>query len=142
MRNLCALLVLLALPVAAEKKTIIPPEMAGSKAPFSPGILVDGTLYCSGQIGQDLKTGQVPAEFEDEVKAVLGRIGMVLKAAGMTFKDVVSVQIYLTDMELFTRMNTVYTTFFPEPRPARATVGVSKLAVPTAHMEIMVTARK
>ena len=60
----------------------------------------------------------------------------------MSYKDVVSVQVYLTDMELFPRMNAVYTTFFPEPRPARTTVGVTKLAAPAAHIEITVTARK
>jgi 2-iminobutanoate/2-iminopropanoate deaminase len=142
MRNLCALLVVLALPLAAEKKTIVPPEFAGSTANFSPGILVDGTLYVSGQIGQDLKTKQVPADFESEVKTLLGNIGIVLKAAGLTYKDVVSAQVYLTDMDLFPRMNAVYVTFFPDPRPSRTTVGVTKLAVPAAHIEITVTARK
>ena len=142
MRNLCTLLVLLALPLAAEKKTISPPEFAGGTANFSPGILVDGTLYISGQIGQDLKTKQVPADFETEVKTLLGNIGIVLKAAGMTYKDVVSVQVYLTDLSLFPRMNAVYITFFPEPRPARTTVGISKLTAPGAHIEITVTAHK
>jgi 2-iminobutanoate/2-iminopropanoate deaminase len=142
MRNLCALLALLALPLAAEKKVIVPPEFAGTTANFSPGILVDGTLYVSGQIGQDLKTKQVPADFENEAKTVLGNIGIVLKAAGMEYKDVVSVQVYLTDMDLFARMNAVYVTFFPDPRPSRTTVGVTKLAAPTARIEITVTARK
>jgi len=142
MRNLCTLLVLLALPLAAEKKVISPPEFAGGTANFSPGILVDGTLYISGQIGQDLKTKQVPADFETEVKTLLNNIGIVLKAAGMTYKDAVSVQVYLTDIELFQRMNAVYTTFFPDPRPTRTTVGVTKLAASTAHIEITVTARK
>ena len=91
-------------------------------------ILADGTLYVSGQIGQDLKTKQVPADFESEVKLLLTNIGIVLKAAGMSYKDAVSVQVYLTDMDLFARMNAVYTTFFPEPRPARTTVGVTALA--------------
>jgi 2-iminobutanoate/2-iminopropanoate deaminase len=142
MRNLCALLFLLALPVAAEKKVIVPPEMAGSTAPYSPAILVDGTLYCSGQVGQDLKTNQIPADFETEVKTLLAKIGLVLKAAGMTYKDVVSVQVYLTDMDLFARMNAVYTSVFAEPRPTRTTVGVTRLALPAAHIEITVTARK
>jgi 2-iminobutanoate/2-iminopropanoate deaminase len=142
MRNLCAFLVLLALPLAAEKKAILPPEFDAGTANFSPGILVDGTLYVSGQIGQDLKTKQVAADFETEVKTVLGNIGIVLKAAGMTYKDVVSVQVYLTDMDRFARMNAVYVTFFPDPRPARTTVGVTKLAAPDAHIEITVTARK
>ena len=63
---------------------ISPPEFAGGSAKFSPGILVDGTLYVSGQVGQDLKTQQIPADFETEVKTLLNNIGLVLKAAGMT----------------------------------------------------------
>jgi 2-iminobutanoate/2-iminopropanoate deaminase len=66
----------------------------------------------------------------------------VLKAAGMKYDDVVSVQVYLTDMDLFARMNAVYTTIFKSPRPARTTVGVTKLASAAAHIEITVTARK
>ena len=84
MRNLCTLLVVGPAPLAAEKKVISPPEFAGGTANFSPGILVDGTLYVSGQIGQDLKTKQIPTDFETEVKTLLNNIGIVLKAAGMT----------------------------------------------------------
>jgi len=142
MRNLCVFCALLALPLAAEKKAISPPEFAGGTTNFSPGMLVDGTLYVSGQIGQDLKTKQVPADFETEVKTVLSNIGIVLKAGGMTYKDVVSVQVYLTDMDLFPRMNAVYITFFPDPRPTRTTVGVTKLAAAAAHIEVTVTAKK
>jgi 2-iminobutanoate/2-iminopropanoate deaminase len=144
MRIVCAVLLMIsaAVPVAAEKKVISPAEFGAGSPNFSPAILVDGTLYVSGQIGQDLKTKQVPADFESEVKTVLGNIGIVLKAAGMTYKDVVSVQVYLTDMDLFARMNAVYTTYFAEPRPARTTVGVTKLAAPTARIEVTVTAKK
>jgi 2-iminobutanoate/2-iminopropanoate deaminase len=60
----------------------------------------------------------------------------------MDYKDVVSVQVYLTDMSLFPKMNAVYTTFFKDPRPARTTVGVTKLALAEAHIEVTVTARK
>ena len=45
----------------------------------------------------------------------------------MGYQDVVAVQVYLTDMDLFPRMNAVYTTYFKEPRPARTTVGVSRV---------------
>jgi 2-iminobutanoate/2-iminopropanoate deaminase len=147
-KSICALftIALLSLPLSAEKKVIVPPEFApaaGAAAPFfSPGILVDGTLYISGQIGADLKTRAVPADFDAEVKLVLDNIGIVLKAAGMTYKNVVSVQIYLTDMDLFARMNAVYGKVFPDQRPARTTVGVTKLALATAHIEVTVTARK
>jgi len=124
------------------RKVWLSPSGSGMVLNFSPGILVDGTLYVSGQIGQDLKTKQVPADFETEVKTVLGNIGIILKAAGMTYKDVVSVQVYLTDIDLFARMNAVYVTFFPDPRPSRTTVGVTKLAAAAAHIEVTVTARK
>jgi 2-iminobutanoate/2-iminopropanoate deaminase len=136
----------LSLPLAAEKKAVNPPEFApapGAPAPmFSQSILVDGTLYISGLIGQDLKTKELPADFEAEVKQVLDNIGIVLKAAGMTYKDVVAVQIYLTDIDLFAKMNGVYGKVFTEPRPSRTTVGVTKLANARARIEVTVTARK
>jgi 2-iminobutanoate/2-iminopropanoate deaminase len=131
---------------AADRRVIAPPEFApapGAAAPaYSPGILVDGTLYVAGQFGEDLKTKEVPADFETEVKTCLDRIGIILKAAGMTYQDVVSVQVYLTDMDLFSRMNAVYTSYIQDPRPARTTVGVTRLASAKLHIEITVTARK
>src|SRR5260370_1958536 len=145
--SLCFLaLSFLALPLEAEKKIIVPAEFApaagGNEPMFSPGILVDETLYIWGQLGPDLKTQQIPAEFEQEVKASLANIGIILKAAGMGYEDVVSVQVYLSDMDLFQRMNAVYGSVFKAPRPTRSTVGVSKLARPNARIEITVTAHK
>ena len=129
MRKLTVLLLGLALAVsatAASKKVIQPKDFPTGR-PFSPGILVDDTLYIAGQTGTDLKTGQLPEDFDAEVKQCLDNIGIVLKEAGMSFDDAVAVQVYLTDMSLFPRMNAVYTTYFKEPRPARTTVGVAKL---------------
>ena len=126
-------------PVLAEKKIIQPKEFAAG-GPFSPAVLVDGTLYVSGQIGRDLKTQKVPENFEAEVRQVLDNTGIILREAKMNYEDVVSVQIYLTDMELFSRMNAIYTTYFKADRPARTTVGVVKLAAPGARIEIAVTA--
>jgi 2-iminobutanoate/2-iminopropanoate deaminase len=127
--------------VFAEKKAVNPPEIPPSKSPFSTGILSGDTLYISGQIGTDPKTNKIPDSFDDEAKLCLEKIGYVLKAGGFTFADVVSVQVFLTDTDLFPRMNAIYATYFPEPRPARATVGVNKLVVAGAHIEIAVTAR-
>jgi len=129
----------------AEKKVIAPPEFdqpGSASRPFSPGILIDGTLYVSGQIGADLKTRAVPEDFEAEVKLCLENVGIILKAASMSFEDVVAVQVYLTDMSLFPRMNAVYTSTIKEPRPSRTTVGVTKLAAVGARIEITMTARK
>ncbi len=129
------------MPLVAEKKIIQPKEFAPG-GPFNPGVLVDGTLYASGQIGRDLKTQKVPENFEAEVRQVLDNIGIILREAKMNYADVVAVQVYLTDMELFQRMNAVYTTYFKEQRPSRTTLGVTKLAVPGARIEITVTARR
>jgi 2-iminobutanoate/2-iminopropanoate deaminase len=139
MRTILLTLLLAASLAAADKKVIQPKDFPTGR-PFSPGILVDGTLYVAGQTGSDIKTGKIPEEFEAEVKQALENVGAVLKEAGMGYGDAVAVQVYLTDMELFPRMNAVYTTYFKEPRPARTTVGVAKL-VGTAHIEITVTAR-
>ena len=147
LRSLLLTALLLLPAFAAEKRRVVePPELApkpGAPAPmYSPGILIDGTLYISGTIGADVKTNEVPDNFEAEVKTCLDRVGYVLKAAGMTFDNVVAVQVYLTDMDLFPRMNAVYGSVFKAPRPARTTVGVTKLASSKAHMEITVTAHK
>ena len=128
------------MPLVAEKRIIQPKEFAPG-GPFNPGVLVDGTLYVSGQIGRDLKTGKVPENFEAEVRQSLDSIGIVLREAKMNYADVVAVQVYLTDMNLFQRMNTIYTTYFKTDRPSRTTLGVTKLAVPGARIEITVTAR-
>jgi 2-iminobutanoate/2-iminopropanoate deaminase len=123
----------------AEKKIITPPgtEPGGN---YSPGILGDDTLYISGQAGED-SSGQIPKDFDAEVKQSLSNIGTVLKAAGMSPADVVSVQVYLTDAEDFQRMNAIYKEYFQDPRPTRTTVVVAKLVGP-GHIEITVTARK
>lgn len=142
--RLCSAVLLaaiLAFPSLAAPKKVIQPKEFPTGRPFSPGILVGDTLYVAGQTGSDLKTGKIPEEFEAEVKQTLDNIGLVLKEAGMTFDNAVTVQVYLTDMSLFPRMNTVYTTYFKDPRPARTTVGVAKL-VGTAKIEITVTASK
>jgi 2-iminobutanoate/2-iminopropanoate deaminase len=135
-----AFCLLFSLPLLAQKKEIHPKEFPAGR-PFSPGILSGGTLYIAGQTGQDLKTGKIPDNFDTEVKQCLENIGLVLKEAHMGFEDAVTVQVYLTDMDLFAKMNAIYITYFKEPRPARTTVGVAKLAGP-AHVEITVTARK
>ncbi|MBM3760859.1 MAG: RidA family protein [Acidobacteria bacterium] len=121
----------------ADKKPVVP-KGASTAGPYSPGILSNGTLYVAGQIGRDEK-GNIPDNFEDEVKACLANIDRILKEAGVTPANAVAVQVYLTDMDLFDRMNKVYMTYFPEPRPARTTVGVSKL-VGKSRIEITVTA--
>ena len=127
------------LAFGADKRIVVPPG-AKPGGNYSQGILTDGTLYISGQAGEDA-SGKVPSDFDAEVKQSLENIGAVLQAAGMSPADVVSVQVYLTDAAKFPRMNAVYTSYFKEPRPTRTTVVVAKLVGP-GNIEITVTARK
>lgn len=127
------------LAAAADKKPVFP---AGSNpaGPYTPGIIAGDTLFVAGQVGRD-KDGKYPEKFEDEVKQTLENAGVILKEAGYGFADAVAVQVYMTDMDMFQRMNAVYMSYFPEPRPARTTVGIAKLVGP-ARIEITVTAWK
>ena len=143
MKALIAAMVMLSLsPVlaTAAEKTVVLPKGAEPSASWSYGIVKDGTLYVSGMGGEDSK-GAIAASFEAELKQCLANIDAVLKEAGMSSADVVSVQVYLTDGALFERMNAVYKTYFNEPRPTRTTVIVAGL-VGKGHVEITVTARK
>jgi len=140
MKRLLVVAMLLGVPALAAKKIIHPPEFPPNR-PFSPGVLVDGTLYVAGQVGTDLKTNKLPDTFQAEVRNTLDRIGIILKAAGMDFSDAVNVIVYLTDISLFQQMNEVYVQYFKTDRPARATVQVAGL-VGGAKIEISVTAKK
>ncbi len=95
--------------------------------PFSDAVLVDDTLYCSGNIGADAK-GNVPADFSEEARQALKNLGTVLQTAGLDYGDVVKVNVFLADMSRFEEWNKVYQEFFKSDLPARSTVGVSALA--------------
>jgi 2-iminobutanoate/2-iminopropanoate deaminase len=145
LRMMLFLLIATGVISAQQRKVISPPEFGNQgkdAVPFSPGILVGDTLYVSGELGVDLKTGEIPKDFDAEVQACLDNVGIILKAAGMDYPDVVSAKVFLIDMTQFKRMNAVYASVFKIPRPARVTVGVTALAVPSAHIEIMVTAQR
>jgi 2-iminobutanoate/2-iminopropanoate deaminase len=133
------ILMLMATLAFAEKKPFAPKDFPKGR-PFSAAILSGGTLYVSGQVGAK-KDGTYPEKFEDEVQQCFDNINEILKSANHGMQDLVAVQVYLTDMDMFARMNEVYMKNVPEPRPTRTTVGVAKL-VGKARIEITVTARK
>ncbi len=143
MKTLTVSLLLLAVTlstVAAEKKIVHPPEFPTGR-PYSPGVQSGDTLYCSGQTGSDLKSGQYPDKFEDEVHNIFKRIRIILEAAGYGYPDVVDVKVFLADISLYSRMNAVYTQYFKKDRPARTTVAVAALPG-NARIEITAVARK
>lgn len=97
-------------------------------APFSDAVLVDGkTLYLSGQIGLLPGTTTVPETAEEEAHLVMQGFQRVLAMAGMTMDNLVSVQIFASDVSLWERFNAVYRTYFNDKLPARAFLGSGTL---------------
>ena len=95
------------------------------EAPFSDAILAGDTLYLSGRLG--LENGQVPADPQQEARNILDQIQAVLEQAGMTMDDLVSVQVFCSDVAHFGDFNAVYTSYFSDAPPARAFVGSGTL---------------
>lgn len=92
---------------------------------YSPGIVASGTLvFVSGQ--GPLRDGRtVLGNIEEQTRLTLENLGTVLHAAGASYDDVVRCGVYLADIADFERMNAVYAEYFPEPKPARTTVGAA-----------------
>jgi 2-iminobutanoate/2-iminopropanoate deaminase len=113
---------------AADRKYIVKPRASDMKTlPFSDGVLVGNTLYIAGHIGLDAKTGMPPASAEDEARLVMDGIKQTVELAGLSMEDVVSVQVFCTDLKLYDTFNGVYRTYFHGDYPARAFVGAASL---------------
>jgi len=113
---------------AADRKYIVKPRASDMKAlPFSDGVLVGNTLYIAGHIGLDPKTGAPPASPEDEARMVMDGIKSTVELAGLTMDDVVTMQIFCTDLKFYDTFNSVYKTYFHGDFPARAFIGTDKL---------------
>lgn len=110
------------------KKVIETTEAPAPIGPYNQAILVDNTLYSSGQIALNPKTMKlVNEDIQAETTQVMKNLLEVLKAAGMDFTNVVKATIYLADMEDFILVNEVYGRYFNDDAPARETVQVSQL---------------
>lgn len=109
------------------------------QAPYSDGILAGNTLYLSGRIGLDPKTGKPPAEIDDEIKLMLDSMKGTLTQAGMTMDDIVYVQVFSTDLTLFDKFNPIYKSYFSKDLPARAFIGAGSL-LRGGHFELQAIA--
>jgi len=110
--------------------------------PFSGAILTGNTLYLSGRIGIDPKTGKAPADASEEIHLLLDRIKATLAQAGMTMDDLVYVQIACTDLTLYDKFNAAYRGYFTtKDLPAREFIGVSTL-LRGGHFELQAIAVK
>jgi 2-iminobutanoate/2-iminopropanoate deaminase len=145
MRKSLCLALILSLSVSAfaqsTKKRHINLPNRNVNAPFSDAVLVGDTLYIAGRIGLDAKTGKVPADVEQEARNVLDGFKAVLAQANMTMDDLVTVQVFCSDVSLFDKWNGVYRSYFKKDFPARAFIGSGKLLF-DAHFEMQGTAVK
>ncbi len=111
-------------------KTIIKTDKAPMPiGPYNQAILVNNTLYASGQIAINPATNElISGNIKQETKQVMENLGAVLDAAGMHFSNVVKCSIFISDMNDFTAINNIYGTYFDDDNaPARETVQVAVL---------------
>ena len=134
-------LLLFSAPAEKSSKTPVGAELVPAGTPYSPGFLAGGTLYISGLQGADPETRALPSEFSKETRNCFGNVGRTLKDANLNYSDVVSVQIYLTDISQFDLVNSIYKSYFTNPYPARTTVQVAKLSM-GARIEVAAIAHK
>jgi 2-iminobutanoate/2-iminopropanoate deaminase len=91
---------------------------------YSQGLRAGDFIFVSGQGPIDPATGRVVGEtIEEQTARTIENIKAILEAGGASLADVVKVSAHLTDLSLFDRYNKVYATYFPDPKPARTTVG-------------------
>ncbi|MFT5250491.1 MAG: 2-iminobutanoate/2-iminopropanoate deaminase [bacterium] len=111
------------------KKIIFTKDAPSPIGPYNQAVLSGNTLYTSGQIAINPKTGElIIGSIKEETQLVMENLKAVLKEAGMTFKNVIKSTIFISDMNNFTEINKVYASYFDEETaPARETVEVSRL---------------
>lgn len=113
---------------AQETRRYVDPRTVADTAagPFSGGVLVGNTLYLAGKIGLN-ENRQVPASAAEEARIVLDDVKATLEKVGMSMDDLVSVQVFCSDVSHYDAFNRVYRTYFTKEFPARAFLGSGTL---------------
>ncbi|MDR0484143.1 MAG: RidA family protein [Alphaproteobacteria bacterium] len=107
-----------------EVNTMNAPQAIGA---YSQAIKTDNMLFISGQIPLNPNTASIPSSIEEQTKQCLENLKEILLEANMTFANVVKCGIFIRNMEDFSKINNIYSTYFNKPYPARFVVEVSKL---------------
>ena len=103
------------------------PKAPAAIGTYSQAVRAGDTLYLSGQIGLDPKSGQLVDGIENQIRRVFENLKAVAEAAGGSLADAVKLTVYLTDLAHFVRVNEIMSAYFEQPYPARAAVGVAAL---------------
>lgn len=100
------------------------PDVPPPKGPYSPAVRAGGFIYVSGQTPRDQSTGAlVGNDVATQTRQTLSNVQKILAQSGATLRDVVSVAVYLANVDDWESMNAVYTEFFSAPYPSRTAVG-------------------
>ena len=121
-----ALIAVLAAPVAAEERTYVRLPERKDDRPFSNAVVVGKTIYLSGTLGLEAG-GKPPSDAAAEARLAMEGLKRSLEAAGGRMDDVVSVQVFCSDLTQYDTFNKVYATFFKKKHPARAFIGSGPL---------------
>lgn len=108
-------------------KSVITPQAPASIGPYSQAIKVGELVFASGQLGIDVKTGNLTDGIENQVTHALENLRQILMASKSDLKYVLKTTVYLKNISDFAKMNEIYAKFFTETKPARATVEVAAL---------------
>lgn len=120
----------------STRKAINPEALGAAKVPLSHGVKVGNLVYVSGTTPFKPGTREMAPDFEGQMRQVMTNIGTILAAAGSAFQRVVKVNVILTDIGNFKKMNEIYRSYFTEGDfPARTTIE-AKLATPGMMLEI------
>ena len=109
--------------------------MAGKGYPFSESVRVGNILFISGQVGVDGNNELVEGGIAGETRQIMSNIGGALERRGLGFSDVVKCTVFLADVAEWGEFNTIYTSYFEPPYPARSALGANGLAL-GARLEV------
>ena len=124
------------------KRTAFKAEGTKVAGPYSQAVEADGWVYLSGQTPMDFETGKlIVADMGKQAEQCFANLKRVADAAGLTWDNIVKVNVFLTDMSKFAEMTTAYGKIFEAPYPARTTVAVAALPL-GAEIEIDMVARR
>jgi len=110
-----------------KKESIQSADAPRAIGPYSQAVRVGNAVYLSGQIGLEPATMEMADGLEAQIHRVFRNLTAVTVEAGGSLQDVVKLNIYLTDLDCFARVNEIMASYFDPPYPARATIGVASL---------------
>ena len=99
----------------------------GAIGPYSQAVIVNDVIYTSGQIPVNPETGEIPDGIENQTNRALQNVKAILEEAGTSLDKVFKTTVFIKDMNDFTKLNAVYSTYFAENPPARSCVEVARL---------------